>query len=75
MHMHFVFAILTFELIFSAGKKDDINNPSEKQNAVSYDGFSETQTDSQVQLLHNPTAFVSFALAKYWVLMPCISSH
>lgn len=32
----------------SAGKKDDINNPSEKQNAVSYDGFSETQTDSQV---------------------------
>ncbi|XP_020411354.1 DNA topoisomerase 2-binding protein 1 [Prunus persica] len=31
-----------------AGKKDDIHYPSEEQKAGLYDGFSETQTESQV---------------------------
>lgn len=43
------------ELIFffSAGRKDDIHNPSGEQKAGFYDGFSETQTESQVQLILN----------------------
>ncbi|KAM1022887.1 hypothetical protein ACFX13_044495 [Malus domestica] len=45
---HSVIGLSRSNWLNSAGKKDDMHNPSGEQKAGFYDGFSETQTESQV---------------------------
>lgn len=57
--------------IFRTGKNDDIRNPSGGASAGIYDGFSETQTESQVSALTHLAFFGLFALLEKSVHLMC----